>query len=219
MPSHCRRVGVYVGGKCPASRPSTRPMSRTERVKMTIQNGAGPNGLGEMSVLGMRKPRAAEVKNPPMTCRREIWSFITNFLSVSVPLSGRASCSRTSSHPWHHCPPGAVSPARDPFKLGPLVHTASVPGRAGKRNNILLSPTQHACLVDTCDITRVEREGLEEACTGRACLPMSERRRAKMVKKAAQATPNRLLRAARKEHGWTQQQVADRIGAPFALNI
>ena len=40
-----------------------------------------------------------------------------------------------------------------------------------------------------------------------------------MVKKAAQATPNRLLRAARKEHGWTQQQVADRIGAPFALNI
>src|SRR5947209_5503777 len=40
-----------------------------------------------------------------------------------------------------------------------------------------------------------------------------------MVKKAAQATPNRLLRAARKEQGWTQQQVADRIGAPFPLNI
>ncbi len=40
-----------------------------------------------------------------------------------------------------------------------------------------------------------------------------------MVKKAAYATPNHLLRAARKEHGWTQQQVADRIGAPFALNI
>jgi transcriptional regulator with XRE-family HTH domain len=35
-----------------------------------------------------------------------------------------------------------------------------------------------------------------------------------MVKKAAQATPNRLLRAARKERGWTQRQVADRIGAP-----
>ena len=32
-----------------------------------------------------------------------------------------------------------------------------------------------------------------------------------MVKKAAQATPNRMLRVARKERGWTQQQVADRI--------
>jgi transcriptional regulator with XRE-family HTH domain/tetratricopeptide (TPR) repeat protein len=40
-----------------------------------------------------------------------------------------------------------------------------------------------------------------------------------MVKKAAQATPNRQLRAARKERGWTQQQVADRIGAPLSLNI
>jgi predicted ATPase/transcriptional regulator with XRE-family HTH domain len=40
-----------------------------------------------------------------------------------------------------------------------------------------------------------------------------------MVKKAAQARPNRLLRAARKERGWTQQQVADRIGASLALNI
>jgi predicted ATPase/transcriptional regulator with XRE-family HTH domain len=40
-----------------------------------------------------------------------------------------------------------------------------------------------------------------------------------MVKKAAQATPNSLLQAARKERGWTQQQVADRIGAPLALNI
>jgi predicted ATPase/transcriptional regulator with XRE-family HTH domain len=40
-----------------------------------------------------------------------------------------------------------------------------------------------------------------------------------MVKKAAQATPNWLLRAARRECGWTQQQVADRIGAPLALNI
>jgi len=40
-----------------------------------------------------------------------------------------------------------------------------------------------------------------------------------MVKKTAQATPNRLLRAARKEQGWTQQQVADCIGAPLALNI
>jgi predicted ATPase/transcriptional regulator with XRE-family HTH domain len=40
-----------------------------------------------------------------------------------------------------------------------------------------------------------------------------------MVKKAAQATPNRLLRAARKERGWTQQQVADRIGAPLSLNV
>lgn len=40
-----------------------------------------------------------------------------------------------------------------------------------------------------------------------------------MVKKAAQATPNRLLKAARKERGWTQQEVADRIGAPLALNV
>ena len=40
-----------------------------------------------------------------------------------------------------------------------------------------------------------------------------------MVKKAAYATPNRLLRTARLERGWTQQQVADRIGAPLSLNI
>src|SRR5215469_13214115 len=44
-------------------------------------------------------------------------------------------------------------------------------------------------------------------------------RKAIMVKKAAQATPNWLLRAARKDRGWTQQEVADRIGAPLALNI
>src|SRR6516162_9243319 len=35
-----------------------------------------------------------------------------------------------------------------------------------------------------------------------------------MVKKAAQATPNQLLRRARLERGWTQKAVADRIGAP-----
>ena len=40
-----------------------------------------------------------------------------------------------------------------------------------------------------------------------------------MVKKAAQARPNHLLRAARKQHGWTQKTVADRIGAPLSLNI
>ncbi|HLZ58773.1 MAG TPA: FxSxx-COOH system tetratricopeptide repeat protein [Ktedonosporobacter sp.] len=40
-----------------------------------------------------------------------------------------------------------------------------------------------------------------------------------MVKKAAQATPNDLLRRARKERGWTQQQVADLIGARVPLNI
>jgi transcriptional regulator with XRE-family HTH domain len=40
-----------------------------------------------------------------------------------------------------------------------------------------------------------------------------------MVKKAAHATPNRSLRGARKERGWTQQQVADRIGAPLSLNV
>ena len=40
-----------------------------------------------------------------------------------------------------------------------------------------------------------------------------------MVKKSAHATPNRLLKVARKERGWTQQQVADRIGAPLSLNV
>jgi transcriptional regulator with XRE-family HTH domain len=40
-----------------------------------------------------------------------------------------------------------------------------------------------------------------------------------MVKKAAQARPNSLLRAARKERGWTQKDVADRIGAPLSLNV
>lgn len=40
-----------------------------------------------------------------------------------------------------------------------------------------------------------------------------------MVKKAAQAKPNHLLRAARKERGWTQKEVADRIGAPLSLNV
>src|SRR5215472_16265104 len=40
-----------------------------------------------------------------------------------------------------------------------------------------------------------------------------------MVKKAALATPNLQLRAARQERGWTQRQVADHIGAPHSLNI
>jgi len=40
-----------------------------------------------------------------------------------------------------------------------------------------------------------------------------------MVKKAAQAIPNHLLRAARQERGWTQKDVADRIGAPLDLNV
>jgi len=40
-----------------------------------------------------------------------------------------------------------------------------------------------------------------------------------MVKKAAHTTPNRLLRAARMERRWTQQQVAERIGAPLPLNV
>src|SRR5579884_584736 len=35
-----------------------------------------------------------------------------------------------------------------------------------------------------------------------------------MVKKAAQATPNQLLRRARLERGWTQRAVAEFIGAP-----
>jgi len=35
-----------------------------------------------------------------------------------------------------------------------------------------------------------------------------------MVKKAAQALPNQLLRRARLERGWTQKVVAERIGAP-----
>src|SRR5947209_5971033 len=40
-----------------------------------------------------------------------------------------------------------------------------------------------------------------------------------MVKKAAQANPNHLLRRARLERGWTQKDVADRIGAPLDLNV
>src|SRR5215468_10912361 len=40
-----------------------------------------------------------------------------------------------------------------------------------------------------------------------------------MVKKAAQAIPNHLLRQARLERGWTQQVVADRIGAPNDMMV
>jgi len=40
-----------------------------------------------------------------------------------------------------------------------------------------------------------------------------------MVKKAAQATPNQLLRWARLERGWTQKVVADRIGAPNDMMV
>src|SRR5947199_1786254 len=40
-----------------------------------------------------------------------------------------------------------------------------------------------------------------------------------MVKKAAEATPNQLLRAARMECNWTQKEVADGIGAPHSFNV
>src|SRR6516162_6635600 len=40
-----------------------------------------------------------------------------------------------------------------------------------------------------------------------------------VVKKAAQATPNQLLRRARLERGWTQKVVADRIGAPNDMMV
>jgi tetratricopeptide (TPR) repeat protein/transcriptional regulator with XRE-family HTH domain len=40
-----------------------------------------------------------------------------------------------------------------------------------------------------------------------------------MVKKAAQAIPNQLLRRARLERGWTQKVVAERIGAPYDLMV
>ena len=40
-----------------------------------------------------------------------------------------------------------------------------------------------------------------------------------MTRKAGQARPNHLLRAARKKQDWTQQFVADQIGAPLALNV
>src|SRR5215470_1750851 len=50
-------------------------------------------------------------------------------------------------------------------------------------------------------------------------LSLGEQMERIMVKKAAHATPNHLLRAARKERGWTQQQVADGIGAPLSLNV
>jgi predicted ATPase/class 3 adenylate cyclase/DNA-binding XRE family transcriptional regulator len=40
-----------------------------------------------------------------------------------------------------------------------------------------------------------------------------------MTKKAAQSTPNHVLRMARLERGWTQKDVADQIGAPLDLNV
>src|SRR4051794_6996268 len=40
-----------------------------------------------------------------------------------------------------------------------------------------------------------------------------------MVKKVAQAIPNRQLQAARKARGWTQSEVAERIGASSSLNV
>ena len=40
-----------------------------------------------------------------------------------------------------------------------------------------------------------------------------------MGKKANQSSPNHQLLLARKERSWTQQEVADRIGAPLALNV
>ena len=40
-----------------------------------------------------------------------------------------------------------------------------------------------------------------------------------MVKKAAQAVPNQLLRRARLERGWTQKVVAERIGAPHDIMV
>jgi predicted ATPase/transcriptional regulator with XRE-family HTH domain len=40
-----------------------------------------------------------------------------------------------------------------------------------------------------------------------------------MVRKTGNATPNIFLQEARKERGWTQQQVADLIGAPRSFNI
>ena len=40
-----------------------------------------------------------------------------------------------------------------------------------------------------------------------------------MVKKAAQAIPNQLLRRARLERGWTQKVVAERIGAPSDIMV
>jgi transcriptional regulator with XRE-family HTH domain len=40
-----------------------------------------------------------------------------------------------------------------------------------------------------------------------------------MVKKAAQAIPNQLLRRARLERGWSQQVVAERIGAPNEMMV
>src|SRR5690348_12808 len=38
-------------------------------------------------------------------------------------------------------------------------------------------------------------------------------------KRTTRATPNNRLRTARLERGWTQQYVADQIGAPLSLNV
>jgi len=40
-----------------------------------------------------------------------------------------------------------------------------------------------------------------------------------MVRKAAQSTPNELLRRTRLERGWTQKDIADRIGSPLNVNV
>jgi DNA-binding XRE family transcriptional regulator len=52
-----------------------------------------------------------------------------------------------------------------------------------------------------------------------ACLQDVTIRGKTMGMKAHQASPNHLLRLARKQRGWTQREVADRIGAPLALNV
>jgi ribosome-binding protein aMBF1 (putative translation factor) len=59
-------------------------------------------------------------------------------------------------------------------------------------------------------LERFKRQGSPE---------LARRQERDVVKKAVQATLNRLLKAARQGRGWTQRDVADRIGAPLALNV
>ena len=85
-------------------------------------------------------------------------------------------------------------------------------------NIIEISPIYHLCdilLWYALGLVLVRRTPIDGAI-----VPFPDKKwEGTMVKKAAEATPNHLLRAARTEHNWTQKEVADRIGAPQSFNI
>ncbi len=76
----------------------------------------------------------------------------------------------------------------------------------------------YSCVRMSGEVTlRIDQE-LSASC-GRHKHPTFRVRRLPMVKKATQAIPNHLLRRARLERGWTQQVVAERIGAPNNMMV